>query len=843
MANQAPVSLRHLDFSGRANRRHYTAKGGGGGRFELVPRNRAAHAQKLRQELQVVQTEAARVRLTGELAAYEDAAGIDIEIRGVPGRPLKLESLDSPKLGIVLKNTRLELVPQAGADPLPIIVATVFVRDGKLSSFIDRVNAYAAAAKRDNMPLIANIESIALAAIGAYWTSKHPLPELDENVWWEVWIRAGATDAKRILHEGAALAAAQARNMEIRPGKLVLPEHTIFLIKTTRRTLSATIPLLNFVSELRHPALTAAHFVEQPAADQHALIQGLKNRLTLPANTSTAVCLLDTGVNRGHPLLADILHPDHHDTVKPEWGKDDHEQFGHGTQMAGLAAYGDLTPLLTSQVPVQLTHHLESVKILPRVGHNEPEHYGPITQQAMALAETNAPHRRRVFALAITATDATDFCENGRPSAWSAALDSYASGLLETDETKRLICVSVGNVPGLINRNEYPSFNELFAIEDPAQSWNALTIGAYTNKDTVLGEDGNLLGGWAPLATKGGLCPESRTSVLWSGKESRHWPLKPDVVFEGGNRGYDHSGFASTFDSLSVLSTNSSFQQRLLATFNATSAATALAAQAAATISARYPEHWPETTRALMVHSAEWTTPMRQGINPNDKATVSQALARFGFGVPDVARALASARSRATLIAQDSLQPFEKRESRVVTRDMMLYRLPWPKQLLQDQGESEVRLRVTLSYFVEPNPGARVPNTKYRYAGCNLRFQVQTPTESLNNFIARVTDAISAEEKAEYAAPDDTTEGWLVGDQLRRRGSIHCDTWTGSAAKLAQMEHIAVFPVNGWWKLRPQHNRFGKRIRYSLVMSLESLGADIDIYNPIQAAIALPIQV
>ena len=58
------------------------------------------------------------------------------------------------------------------------------------------------------------------------------------------------------------------------------------------------------------------------------------------------------------------------------------------------------------------------------------------------------------------------------------------------------------------------------------------------------------------------------------------------------------------------------------------------------------------------------------------------------------------------------LQPFEKRaDGTLATRDMMLYRLPWPKALLQAHGEADLRLRVTLSYFIEPNPGSRAVNT------------------------------------------------------------------------------------------------------------------------------------
>ncbi len=150
---------------------------------------------------------------------------------------------------------------------------------------------------------------------------------------------------------------------------------------------------------------------------------------------------------------------------------------------------------------------------------------------------------------------------------------------------------------------------------------------------------------------------------------------------------------------------------------------------------------------------------------------------------------------------------------------------------------------MTLSYFVEPNPGSRAVNSKYRYAGCNLRFRVQTPTETRAAFINRVTDAITEEERRAYRRPDDTTDGWIIGDENRRRGSLHSDTWEGTAARLAQMEHLIVYPVNGWWRLRPQHKRYNDRIRYCLIVSIEVLDADIDVYTAVQTEVTLPVTV
>jgi hypothetical protein len=40
-------------------------------------------------------------------------------------------------------------------------------------------------------------------------------------------------------------------------------------------------------------------------------------------------------------------------------------------------------------------------------------------------------------------------------------------------------------------------------------------------------------------------------------------------------------------------------------------------------------------------------------------------------------------------------------------RTLRLHRLPWPGEQLRDLFGAKVRLRVTLSYFVAPNPSPR----------------------------------------------------------------------------------------------------------------------------------------
>ena len=52
--------------------------------------------------------------------------------------------------------------------------------------------------------------------------------------------------------------------------------------------------------------------------------------------------------------------------------------------MAGSALCGDLTPLFAGNGRVPLTHSLESVKISPYQGQNEPKLYGAITRESIA---------------------------------------------------------------------------------------------------------------------------------------------------------------------------------------------------------------------------------------------------------------------------------------------------------------------------------------------------------------------------------------------------------------------------------------------------------------------------
>lgn len=196
-----------------------------------------------------------------------------------------------------------------------------------------------------------------------------------------------------------------------------------------------------------------------------------------------------------------------------------------------------------------------------------------------------------------------------------------------------------------------------------------------------------------------------------------------------------------------------------------------------------------------------------------------------------------SVSNAATLIIEASLQPYEGSGSDVSTQDMHRQALPWPRQILEDLGDVEVRMRVTLSYFIEPSPGRRGWTRKHRDQSRGLRFDVIRPLETLEMFRKRLTKA--AWEEDEEAIDHVIDDGWELGERLRCKGSMHSDTWTGPAVELASRGTIAIFPVTGWWRERPHLGYANKRARYSLIVTIET--PEEDIYTPIANQIGVEI--
>lgn len=280
----------------------------------------------------------------------------------------------------------------------------------------------------------------------------------------------------------------------------------------------------------------------------------------------------------------------------------------------------------------------------------------------------------------------------------------------------------------------------------------------------------------------------------------------------------------------------------------------------AAELQAKYPQATPETIRGLMIHSARWTPELIaqfkaiEGIAPNDslsKTGYTKLVRYCGYGVPDFNRASTCANNFLTMIAQSVIQPFIKKEGKrdPVLNEMAFYKLPWPRDVLLAMGEKSVKLRVTLSYFIEPSPGPGDVGfgSRYRYPSFGLRFAVKRDMETEEEFRARVNGLMRASDENNVSY-DSGSERWTIGSKGRDHGSVHSDVIEDeTAASLASCDMVGVYPIGGWWKERTKFECYNRKVHYSLIVSLETEETDCDIYTPvanmIRARVPIEIQI
>ena len=754
---------------------------------------------------------------------------------GLPGFYLQIEVPGDQKSGLdQLSNRQKKIELVAVREPTegnPLVTATVFVPQTAENYFQEKVDAFrlenTPKGRPKNEPLVARIETVRLATSRSLFTDDDALfPIGGEAVWWEIWLRGGHRDVFERM--------AARLNLQFKDHAVRFPEREVVLVLASTESIDRLVAYSDVVAELRRAKDTPAFFMGLDGGEQREWSDEALARLTPPADANVAVCILDSGVTQAHPLLSPALDVADLHTINPAWGTADSatQWRGHGTAMAGTALYGDLVAALTGNGAIVLTHRLESVKILPPNGaaHNQPDLYGAITAEAIARAEIQAPNRRRAIALAVTSESSM----RGKPSSWSSAIDQ----LCFDPDNRRLMVLSAGNIRVDLMPADHLVRNDLESVEDPAHAWNALTVGAFTEKVDLIDP---ALAGWSAIAPAGELSPRSRTSVTWE----RQWPVKPDVVIEGGNLASNGVLPGDPVDDLQLLTTHNRPNDRAFNTIGDTSAATALVARLAGAILATRPRLWPETVRGLIVHSAEWTPAMRAHVDACNgrKGQIHALVRRYGYGVPDLGRALLSAQNDLTLMVEDALTPFNKEGSAVKTRDMKVHQLPWPNDVLAQLGDAHVELRVTLSYFIEPNPGERGWTRRHRYASHGLRFAVKKATESLDDFRARVNDAARDEEEGEAAGGGAGGDEWLLGQKYRDQGSLHSDFWSGTAADLAQRDAIGVFPVGGWWKEKPYLEKWDTEARYALIVTIKAPGVEVDIYTPVEAKIAIAAEI
>jgi len=825
-------NLPHIDIARFAAEQDYSSEGAFG---DPAARDRAEHGRRLQSELDAALAMADQTRpiddrlppITGSRIEVELRRGTDPEVLN-----LKTQGIRSGASKFTDNSDRRTIALYVPDEARPALAAILNdYLTGELSP------------QTGNPPQSGKVDAIEqfrqFRLAGAWTDDPEALPPgAQDIIWWGLWCHRDSVQEVETVCErlGVQMAATDRR--------LYFPEIVVIPVYTTRATVELMLFATGGIAELRRASDNPVFYTDEISGDQHEWVDDLATRIVWPGANVPAVCMFDTGVNRGHALIEPALADSDLHTLDERWGKDDHDESGHGTGMAGLVLHGNLTAALGDTELRTLPHRLESVKVLPPHGFdpNDPRSYGVLTQAAVALPEIEVPERARVFCMAVTNEDVT----GANASSWSAAIDQAAVGRMlgdgedsdvaETDRRKRLFIVSAGNTPPEIDYMRLqPQDN--FPIEDPAQAWNALTIGGCTNLVDIHDEG---FEDWTAMASVGTLSPHSRTSTSWRQGMA---PIKPELVMEAGNRAVNQAQTEClSMGSLSLLTTGSDVTSEPLVAFDATSAAAAQGARMAAQIQAQYPSYWPETIRAMMVHSAQWTPAMLAELNATQSKRARYVMVRrFGYGVPTLERALASASNHVALFAQAEIQPFASGGGRRFNK-CHYFTLPIPAGMLETLNNERIELKVTLSYFIEPNPGLSANVDPQRYQSHGLRFDHQRRRETVARFKQRVNRS-EREEGQRRPTGEPADPNWMLGEDSISAGSLHCDVWSGAAIDLLDRDTLCVKPVNGWWRNRASLDICNRRSRYALIVTLRALNPEVDIYTPIRTSIGLPLPV
>lgn len=289
-------------------------------------RDREAHARELEASLNRALAGArAEVRPAGGPAT----GGFYLQFELPVGSAKFVQNLEDRRRGVELVSVR------QSREDAPAF-ASVFVPFKAANHFQRMLERYRTQVTPKGRPkhaaIIDRIDSIALAGVRALFTDdERLLPAAGHAVWWEVWVRRG--------HLEEFQAAARHLDVGLDAGVVLgFPERQVTLAFTNLNTLGTLVTSTESMAEIRLARDTPASFVEMDNMEGADWVRELLRRTEAPGEAAPAVCLLDSGVTRAHPLISVALAPSDAHTYNPAWGEPGTVQFGRdmGQPWVGL---------------------------------------------------------------------------------------------------------------------------------------------------------------------------------------------------------------------------------------------------------------------------------------------------------------------------------------------------------------------------------------------------------------------------------------------------------------------------------------------------------------------------
>lgn len=527
----------------------------------------------------------------------------------------------------------------------------------------------------------------------------------------------------------------------------------------------------------------------------------LEIEVIAPEDNSPEIGVIDSGIMEGNKYISPaIIQGNSKSYVEGDVSTADYvKNGGHGTRVAGAILY----PYGISSVeqPYQLPCFVRNLRVLDK--NNTLTHKLP-AELMKEIVEDNEDCK--IFNLSINSNVASRL---KHMSSWAATIDSLINS------NKVIFLISTGNITKddirhyLANELNYPDYlDEPFCrIANPAQSSFAITVGS-VNHASFEDEDSLSLGNEAEVS------PFSRIGTgIWG-------MIKPDVVEYGGGLTVSKTGnIVSGKEAISpelirsTLNGGSAVGNDIVGTSFATPKVSHIVAQ----LLKLYPDEDVNLLRALVVQGAR--LPNNFFENPTSKS-----IRHFGYGIPSLERVTKNTNQRVTFYNVGEIRAEEGH----------IYSLNIPEFLRSPVEEYDILIEVTLSYTT------RVRRTRQKtksYLSSWLDWTSSKVGESFEDFRDYVLKEIEEDDTTYDRDVRNGMSGWNWKIKSDSRGSVDGISRTNSTVqkdwtiiKSHELPNDISFAVRG-------HKGWDKEngeISYSLVVSIEVLNSNLEIYEAIR---------
>ena len=531
-----------------------------------------------------------------------------------------------------------------------------------------------------------------------------------------------------------------------------------------------------------------------------------------PSQDSPIICVIDSGIQENHRYLASaIVQADSLCLIPDESAvHDEVSNGGHGTRVAGAILYPQGVPATDSY---QLPCFIRNIKILDRNNAmaDSISREGVIGEAVKQFA-IDAQTKTKIFNHSLG--ESKPFYELKHMSPWAAKIDEVSY------ENDVLFIQAAGNMRSDVIKAHiqagypYPHYlgRPLSQISNPAQSFQALTVGSISHSDyetediIVMGKDGE---------------PSAFSRIgpgIWDS-------IKPDVVEYGGTYAISKSG--TDF----LLTTPPDVCPELIRrspqgpAYSKDDVGTSFSAPKITHIASEIQKILPHSPallyRGLIAQSARWPK-FNAPLSDDDCQTLLRCM---GYGLPDVGRATQNNEYRATLATME-LQEIGDGEAHI-------YAVNVPHEL-RDLGENyNLLVEVTLSYASKPK---RTRREHRSYLSTWLDWVCSKKSETRSSFESRIFAADST-------GQNDGQFPWIIREQqnwgraknfARPQQTLQKDWCIVNASEFSDEFCIAVRGHKGWGSLF--------KAKYTLAVSFEAIDQDVEIYEHIRLNNAVTVE-